>query len=150
VLHIYVDADACPVKEEVYRVAKRYGLRVTLVANSWMRIRRQSWLALVVVDDDLDSADNWIVSHAGANDIVITGDIPLAARCLAKGASVLDTRGGEFTKERIGEAKAARELLSGLRDMGAITGGPKPFDKRHRSRFLQRLDQIVQAARKSS
>jgi len=147
-LHIYVDADGCPVKEEVCRVAKRYGLSVTLVANSWMRVREEPWLKLVVVDGGLNAADDWIAEHAGEKDIVITGDIPLASRCLPKGAVVLDARGGEFTEERIGEAMATRELLSSLRDIGAITGGPAPFDKRHRSLFLQRLDQAVHAIRK--
>lgn len=147
-LHIYVDGDGCPVKEEVYRVAKRYGLSVTLVANSWMRVREEAWLRLEVVDGDFNAADDWIAEHAGENDIVITGDIPLASRCLAKGAVVLDTRGGTFTEDRIGEAMATRELLSSLRDIGAVTGGPAPFDNRHRSQFLQRLDQAINALRK--
>jgi len=145
--HIYVDADGCPVKEEVYRVAKRYKLPVTLAANTWMRVPETDWLNVVVVEEGLDAADDWIVENVAENDIVITGDIPLASRCLPKGALVLDHRGGAFTEERIGEAMAGRELLSRLRDMGTITGGPAPFEQRDRSRFLQRLDQTVHAAR---
>jgi hypothetical protein len=146
-LHIYVDADGCPVKEEIYRVARRYGLRVTLAANTSMRVPEADWLKYVVVDGGLDAADDWIAEHADENDIVITGDIPLASRCLAKGAVVLDHRGGAFTEERIGEALAGRELLAHLRDLGTITGGPAPFEKRDRSRFLQKLDQAIHAVR---
>jgi uncharacterized protein YaiI (UPF0178 family) len=146
---ILVDADACPVKPEIYRVAKRYGLRVTLVSNSRMRIPHEDWLTLVVVDGQYDAADDWLVEHVIENDIVISGDIPLASRCLAKGAVVLDLRGGVFTEDNIGEALAGRELLSHLRDLGTITGGPAPLEKRDRSRFLQRLDAAIQAIRRN-
>lgn len=149
-LHIYIDADACPVKQEVYRVAERYGLQVTLVANSRMRIPMQKWLTLVVVGDNLDAADDWIVLHVAENDIVITGDIPLAARCLKKGALLLGTTGNEFTDSNIGPALAGREILSHLREAGAITGGPAQFEKKDRSRFLQNLDQIVQRIRRKT
>ena len=142
--HIYIDADACPVKPEVYRVAERYGLQVTLVANSRMRIPLQKWLTLVVVNDNLDAADNWIVLNVGENDIVITGDIPLASRCLKKGARVLGTTGNEFTDSNIGQALASRELLSELREAGTITGGPAQFEKKDRSRVLQGLDRMIQ------
>ena len=142
---IFVDADACPVKSEIYRVAKRHGLRVTLVSNSWMRIPHEDWLGLVVVDGQFDAADDWLVEHVTENDIVISGDIPLASRCLAKRTVVLDLRGGIFTGDNIGEALASRELLSHLRDLGSITGGPAPIEKRDRSRFLQRLDTAIQA-----
>jgi uncharacterized protein YaiI (UPF0178 family) len=145
---IFVDADACPVKEEIYRVAKRYGYAVTLVSNAMMRIPQADWLKLIVVDGRLDAADDWIVERVSQNDIVISADIPLAARCLEKGAIALDMRGGAFTEDRIGEALASREILGHLRDRGAITGGPAPFDKRDRSRFLQRLDQAIQAIRR--
>ena len=145
---IYVDADACPVKQEVYRVAQRYELKVTLVANTWMRVPETDWLELVVVDDNLDAADDWIAEHVAEKDIVITADIPLASRCLEKNAAVLDMKGGAFTEDRIGQALAGRELLSQLRDLGTITGGPPPFEQRDRSRFLQRLDQAIHAARK--
>ena len=145
---IFVDADACPVKQEIYRVAKRYALKVTLVSNSAMRIPHEAWLTLVVVDGQFDAVDDWIVGHVTESDIVISGDIPLASRCLAKGAVVLDLRGGVFTENNIGEALAGRELLSHLRDLGSITGGPAPLEKRDRSRFLQRLDEIIQATRR--
>jgi len=147
---IFVDADACPVKQEIYRVARRYGVRVTLVAESWMRIPEEDGLELVVVKGDFDAADDWIVEHVGAGDVVITADIPLAARCLELGARVLGLKGREFTEGSIGEALAGRELLSELRDLGVTTGGPAPFDKRDRSRFLQRLDEIVQSVVRAS
>jgi uncharacterized protein YaiI (UPF0178 family) len=140
---IFVDADGCPVKEEVYRVAKRYGLKVTLVANSSLRIPEAEWVALAVVGDGFDAADDWIVDHASENDIVISGDIPLAARCLKKGARVLGPKGRRFTDASIGDALAIRELSSQLRDSGIITGGPAPFGPRDRSRFLQSLDALV-------
>ena len=145
---IFVDADACPVKEEVYRVARRYGITVTLASNSSMRVPQEAWLKLVIVEGRFDAADNWIVEHVTDQDIVITADIPLAARCLEKGAAVLDMRGGVFTKDTIGGALASRELMSHLRDLGTISGGPAPFDQRDRSRFLQRLDETIQAARR--
>ena len=144
---ILVDADSCQVKEEVYRVAKRYGLRVILVANSQMHIPSEGWLKLVVVSDQFDAADDWIVEYITKNDIVISGDIPLASRCLGKGAQVLAPTGRVFTQDSIGEALASRELLSYLRDLGTLTGGPAPFEKRDRSRFLQRLDERIQAVR---
>jgi len=146
-LNIFVDADGCPVKQEVYRVAKRYGLKVTLVSNSRMRAPHEDWLEAVVVDGQFNAADDWIVEHVSDNDIAITGDIPLASRCLEKGAQVLAPTGRVFTRDRIGEALASRELLSHLRDLGTPTGGPAPFEKRDRSRFLQRLDEMIQAVR---
>ncbi len=145
---IFVDADGCPVKEEVYRVAKRYGLKVILVANAWMRVPAEDWLELVVVDGQLDAADDWIVEHVTEDDIVISGDIPLASRCLEKGVLVLGPRGRVFTDDTIGEALAKRELMSHLRDLGTMTGGPAPFEKRDRSRFLQRLDETIQTVRR--
>src|SRR6185437_2700531 len=117
----------CPVKEEIYRVAKRYGFGVTLVANAIMSIPKADWLKLVVVDGCLDAADDWIVERIVADDIVISADIPLAARCLEKGAVVLDMRGGVFTEDRIGEALASREILGQLRERGTISGGPAAF-----------------------
>ena len=145
---IFVDADACPVKQEIYLVAKRYALKVTLVSNSSMRIPQEAWLTLAVVGGQFDAVDDWIVEHVTENDIVISGDIPLASRCLAKGAVVLDLRGGIFTEDNIGEAVASRELLSHLRDLGTITGGPAPLERRDRSRFLQRLDETIQTIRR--
>ncbi len=147
-LEIFVDADACPVKQEVYRVAQRYGLPVTLVSNTRMRVPQENWLRLVVVDGQADAADDWIAAQASADDIVISGDIPLAARCLAKGSAVLDLRGGAFTADNIGEALASRELLSHLRDLGTVTGGPPAIGPRDRSRFLHRLDETVQRIRR--
>jgi uncharacterized protein YaiI (UPF0178 family) len=146
--HIFVDADGCPVRQEVYRVAQRYGLKVVLVSNARMRIPHADWVELVVVDGQFDAADDWIVEHVGARDIVISGDIPLASRCLKKGAWVLGPTGHVFSEENIGEALASRDLLSHLRELGTITGGPAPFEKRDRSRFLQRLDATIQTVRR--
>lgn len=144
-MRILVDADSCPVKDEVYRVAKRYEMEVVLVAESWLRVPTEPWIDLIVVKNEgqLDVADDWIVEHAGPTDIVISEDILLAGRCLEVGASVLSPRGREFTDATIGEAVATRELMAGLRESGEVTGGPAAFDKRDRSNFLQKLDQII-------
>lgn len=147
-LNIFVDADACPVKQEVYRVASRYGLPVTLVANTWMRIPNKEWIALKMVGDDLDAADDWIAGHVQSDDIVITADIPLASRCLQRGARVLGPAGREFTENNIDQAVATRNLLAELREAGAMTGGPPPLKKKDRSAFLQKLDEIIQALRR--
>jgi uncharacterized protein len=148
VLNIYVDADACPVKQEVYRVARRYHLDVTLVANAWMRCPNEPWLTLELVEDGPDVADDWIAEHVQAHDIVITADIPLASRCLEAGAHVIGSSGRPFTADTIGEALATRALMSDLRDAGEITGGPPPLTKQDRSRFLQQLDQVIQSIRR--
>ncbi len=145
--HIFVDADACPVKQEVYRVAGRHGLGVTLVSNSWMRTPLDDAIELVVVDGGLDVADDWIAEHVEEGDVVVTADIPLAARCLEKKARVLKPTGRVFTEDMIGEALASRELLSQLRDVGVVTGGPAPFEKRDRSRFLQNLEEAIRSVR---
>ncbi len=147
-LHIFIDADACPVKPEVYRVARRYRLDVTLVANSWMRIPNERRIALEVVADGFDAADDWIVEHVQAHDIVVTADIVLASRCLKKDARVMGPSGKPFTEENIGDAVATRDLLSELRSAGEITGGPPPLKKRDRSRFLQQLDNVIQSIRR--
>jgi hypothetical protein len=147
-LHIFVDADGCPVKDEVYRVARRHGLNATVVANARMRIPEEDRFTLVVVGDRLDAADNWIAEHAERDDIVVSADIPLASRCLQKGAVAIDQRGGEFTEDNIGTALASRELSSHLRDLGNITGGPRPFSDRDRSRFLHRLDEAIRGIRR--
>jgi len=144
VLEIYVDADACPVKSEVCRVAQRYQLNVTFVANSWLRVSNQTGTRLVVVDGDLDAADDWIVAHVGADDIVVTADIPLASRCVKLGARVLDPTGRVFTGANIGPLLATRDFMTGLRAAGVATPGPPPFQKRDRSQFLQSLDQVIQ------
>ena len=148
-LHIYVDADACPVKQEVYRVARRYGLEVTLVANSWMRVPEEPWLALEVVGERFDAADDWIVARVHPDDIVITADVPLASRCLKAGARVVGPTGRPFTDDNIGQAVATRDLLAGIRGAGEMTGGPPPISKRDRSRFLQQLDEVIQSIRRA-
>ena len=146
-LHIFVDADACPVKQEVYRVAKRYSLGVTLVSGSWMRISEAANVTLKIVDQGMDAADDWIVEHVETDDIVITTDIPLAARCVGKGAYVLGPTGKPFTDDNIGPALATRNLLFELRELGEIAGGPPPFGKRDRSRFLEGLDKAINEIR---
>lgn len=144
---IIVDADACPVKEEVYRVAKRHGAQVVLVSNQWMRVPREDRIRLEVVKEagELDDADHRIVELAEVDDIIVTDDIILASRCLEKGARVLTPRGRVFTPETIGEALATRELMADLREAGTLSGGPPPFQKRDRSQFLQSLDRIIHA-----
>jgi uncharacterized protein YaiI (UPF0178 family) len=148
-LHIFVDADACPVKKEVYRVADRYRLDVTLVANSRMRIPDEPWIALEVVGEGFDAADDWIFEHVQPLDIVVTADVLLASRCLSEGARVIGPTGKPFTDNNIGSAVATRDLLSDLRGAGEITGGPPPLEKRDRSRFLQQLDQVIQSIRRT-
>jgi uncharacterized protein YaiI (UPF0178 family) len=143
-ISIYIDADACPVKAEIYRVAERYGLKVFVVSNSYMNVPRDPRIEQVVVSDSFDAADNWIAERVGPNDIVVTADIPLADRSLKAGASVIGNTGVPFTAQSIGMAMANRELLSNLRAMGEITGGPKPMAQRDRSRFLSALDETIQ------
>lgn len=144
---ILVDADACPVKEEVYRVARRLGVPVVVVANSRMQTPVAATIELVVVaSGQLDDVDDWIALRAGVDDIVISADIRLAARCLAAGAQVLAPDGRPFTDEGIGSALATRELLAGLRELGTISGGPPPFAAKDRSRFLHALDEAVRKA----
>jgi uncharacterized protein YaiI (UPF0178 family) len=150
VLHVYVDADACPVKEEVYRVAGRYRLEVTLVANSRMRVPDDPRVRLELVAGGFDAADDWIVEHVTAGDIVVTADVPLAGRCLKKGARVIGPGGKPFTDANIGNAVATRDLLADLRGAGEITGGPAPQSRSDRSRFLQKLDEAVQAIRREA
>ena len=145
---LYVDADACPVREEVYRVASRYTLPVFVVSNSWMRTPASPSISLVVVNEGADVADDWIAERAGAGDIVITADIPLARRALAAGAQALSPAGRPFTPDNIGTALASRGIGEHLRSMGEITGGPRPFAAGDRSRFLQALDAAVVKARR--
>ena len=147
--HIYVDADDCAVKDEVFRVAKRYGLRVTLVANRGMYTPDDERVDMVVVPDQLDAADDWIVEHVAADDIVICSDIPMASRCLKKDARAINSRGRCFTDNDMGETLATRDLLKSLREAGMQTSGPKPFGPRDRSQFLQSLDREIVAAQKS-
>lgn len=148
-MQIHVDADGCPVKQEVYRVAKRCGLAVNVVANKWMQTPDDPLVRMVVVTDGFDAADDWIVAHARARDVVVTADIPLAARCLAKDAAVIGPTGRRFTDRDIGGALASRSLSAHLRESGVITGGPAPFQDRDRSRFLQALDAAVQEGRRA-
>jgi uncharacterized protein len=145
---IYIDADACPVKTEIYRVAERYGLKVYVVSNSYLGVPRDPRVELVVVSDGFDAADDWIAERAGPGDIVVTGDIPLADRSLKAGAAVIGNSGVPFTTSSIGMAMASRELMSTLRAMGETTGGPKPMSQRDRSRFLSALDETVQKLRR--
>ncbi len=147
-LHIFIDADACPVKEEVYRVANRYGLDVTLVSNSWMRVPKEQRIVLKVVEKGLDVADDWIVEQVQPDDIVVTADIPLASRCMKKDARVIGSSGKPFTENNIGESVAIRDLLAELRGAGEITGGPPPLKKSDRSRFLHQLDEMIQSIRR--
>ncbi len=147
-LEIYIDADACPVKQEVYRVAERYGLRVFVVCASPMQVPYgQGLIGCVPVGPGADAADDWIAERIGRGDICITADIPLAARCLERGAAALGPRGKPFSEDSIGEALATRELLADLRAAGQTGGGPPPIGKRDRSRFLDALDQVIQRIR---
>ena len=148
-IQIFVDADACPVKDEVYRVAKRHGLKVHVVANSRMGIPRDPLFDLVVVSGRFDAADDWIVEQMTEWDITITSDIPLADRCLKKGARVLDPKGRVFATDSIGDALANRELSAFLRDMGEMGGGPKPYTPQDRSRFLNTFENQIQALLKA-
>jgi uncharacterized protein YaiI (UPF0178 family) len=148
-LHIYIDADGCPVKEEVFKVAARYSLPVRLVANAPLRLPNDPRLEMVVVKGDFNAADDWIAEHADSDDIVITSDLPLADRCLSKGARVLTSTGRQLTQASIGNALAMRELLADLRQMGNITGGPAPFSKKDRSQFLSKLDEVIQSIRRA-
>jgi uncharacterized protein YaiI (UPF0178 family) len=147
-LTIYIDADACPVKEEVYRVARRYALRVAVVANAPLRVPVDPLVELVV-RPGFGAADDWIADQAGPGDLVVTADIPLAARCLGKRAQVLSPKGQPFTDNDIGSALAMRELMEGLRQGGAVTGGPAAMTPKDRSRFLSKLDEAVNAVRRT-
>ncbi len=145
VIKLYIDADACPVKNEVFRIARRHGLKVYLVSNSSMRIPPDEFIELIIVHEGFDAADDWIAKHITEADIAVTADIPLAARCLKKGAKAIDPKGRVYTEDSIGDALANREFMAFLRDMGAITGGPPPFEPRDRSRFMQRMDELIHA-----
>lgn len=136
-------------KPEIFRVAERYALGVTLVAGSWMRIPDAPGRTLVVVEQGFDAADDWIVAHATREDIVVTSDIPLAGRCLERGATVLGHAGRPFTESNIGDALATRNLRSEMRGAGLESGGPAPFHPRDRSRFLQALDRAIHALRRA-
>ena len=145
---IYIDADGCPVKEEAYKVARRHGLAVRVVANRRTQVPPSPLIESVVVADRFDAADEWIAAHAGPGDIVVTADIPLAARCLQAGARALGPKGRPFTEDSIGNAVADRELSQHLRELGLASGGPAPMAKPDRSRFLAKLDELVCAIRR--
>ena len=145
---IYVDADGCQVKDEIYKVAERYQLRVFVVANQAMRVPLDTRIQLKVVPGDFDAADDWIAQRVSAQDIVVTGDILLAERCLKAKARVLGPKGVEFTEDTIGDAVATRELMQNLRYFDGKSGSPKPMEKKDRSHFLGKLDQIIQALKR--
>lgn len=145
-LTVYLDA--CPVKAEAYRVARRYGLRVAVVANAPLRVPADPLVELVV-RPGFGAADDWIAAQAGEGDVVVTADVPLAARCLAQGARVLSPKGRPFTDHDIGAVLATRDLLDELRQGGAVTGGPAPMTPRDRSRFLSKLDEVISAVRRA-
>ncbi len=147
-MSIYVDADACPVKEEIYRVARRHAIKVFIVANMPMRVPLEDLIELIVVRGGFDAADDWIVERVTIGDIAITVDILLADRCLRKGARVLGHKGNVFSEDLIGDAVATRALLEMLRQSGEIGGGPAPFAKADRSRFLSKLDETIHATRR--
>jgi uncharacterized protein YaiI (UPF0178 family) len=142
-VRILVDGDACPVKDEIYRVAYRTEIPVTIVANSHFRIPAHPLIDRVVVSDGFDAADDWIAERAGAKTIVVTADILLADRCLKAGATVLSSTGKPFTNASIGGAIATRAIMADLRAGGDAIGGPAPFSKTDRSRFLSALDQAI-------
>jgi len=146
---IFVDADACPVKEEVIKVALRHGLVTHLVSDGGVRPHASPLVRIIIVEQGADAADDWIAEHIQKHDISVTNDIPLADRCLKKGAFAIRPNGRTFTEESIGMALATRDLMADLRETGAVTGGPAPFSKQDRSRFLQALETAVQAALRS-
>jgi uncharacterized protein YaiI (UPF0178 family) len=146
---IFIDADACPVKDEIYKVAARYGLKTYVVSNSFMQIPASPLIERVIVDAGPDIADDWIADRAVAGDIVITNDIPLADRVLKSGAAAIKPNGQPFTADSIGSALAQRSIMEHIRSTGEITGGPRPFDRADRSRFLQALDTAIQKSRRT-
>ncbi len=145
---LYLDADACPVKSEAYRVAERYQMRVVVVANATLHVPA-SPLVELVVRPGFGTADDWIAEEAGPGDIVVTADIPLAARCLEKGAIALGHKGSAWTEDDIGDALATRELREHMRQSGLHTGGPAPMTPKDRSRFLSKLDEAINAVRRA-
>ncbi|MCA3692650.1 YaiI/YqxD family protein [Aquidulcibacter sp.] len=146
---LFVDADACPVKDEVYKVALRYGLKTFVVANSFIQIPTHPLIERLIVDAGPDAADDWIAERCQTGDIVITQDIPLADRALKAGAQAIGNQGKPFTRDSIGSALAGREIGEHLRAMGVATSGPRPFATSDRSRFLQELDAAVHRAKRA-
>jgi uncharacterized protein YaiI (UPF0178 family) len=148
-LEILVDADACPVKDEIYRVAGRYGLKTWVVTNGWLRVPDAERITRVVVSEGLDRADDWIAQRIGEGDIAITADVPLADRCVRRGARVIAPNGRPFSEDSIGADLATRNLLTSLREAGEIAGGGRPFTRQDRSRFLNALDAAIQGIRRT-
>jgi uncharacterized protein YaiI (UPF0178 family) len=140
---IYVDADACPVKDEIYRVAERHGLPVSVVAGNFIRVPQDPLIERIAAGSGMDAADDWIAERAGKGDIVVTSDIPLASRCVKAGAEVIAPNGKPFTEASIGMTLAVRNLMTDLRSSGEVTGGPRSFAPRDRSAFLSALDQTI-------
>jgi uncharacterized protein len=140
---IYVDADACPVKDEIYRVAQRHGLPVSVVAGNFIRVPQDPLIERIAAGSGMDAADDWIAERAGHGDIVITADIPLASRCVKAGADVIAPNGKPFTEQSIGMTLAVRNLMTDLRSSGEITGGPRSYSPRDRSTFLSALDTAI-------
>src|SRR5437868_7165029 len=140
---IYVDADACPVKDEIYRVAIRHGLPVSVVAGNFIRVPQEPLIERIAAGPGMDAADDWIAERAGPGDIVITSDIPLASRCVKAGAEVIAPNGRPYTEASIGMTLAVRNLMTDLRSSGEITGGPKSYSPRDRSTFIAALDQTI-------
>jgi uncharacterized protein YaiI (UPF0178 family) len=140
---IYIDADACPVKDEIYRVAARFGLPVSVVAGQFIRVPQDPLIERIAAGSGMDAADDWIAERAGKGDIVVTSDIPLASRCVKAGAEVIAPNGKPFTEQSIGMTLAVRNLMTDLRSTGEVTGGPKSFAPRDRSAFLSALDQTI-------
>ncbi len=147
-IQVYIDADGCPVKDEVFKVAARYKIKVFVVANKYQNIPVDPLIEMRVVSGGFDAADDWIVEQVTPQDIVVTSDILLAERCVKKKTRVLGPKGNEFTEDNVGMAVANRELMQNLRHMGEMRGGPSPMDKKARSNFLGKLDQIIQSLRR--
>ena len=149
-LAIFVDADACPVKDEIYKVAARHGLPVTVVAGGFIRVPQDPMITRVAAGPGMDAADDWIAERADARAIVVTADVPLASRCVKAGAAVIAPNGREFTPDSIGMTLAVRNLMTDLRSSGETTGGPPSFSPRDRSAFLSALDRVIRRALRAS
>jgi uncharacterized protein YaiI (UPF0178 family) len=149
-LDVYVDADACPVRQEIFQVAARYDLIVFVVTCGTIRVPIDSRIKLALVEEGADAADDWIAERIGAGDICVTADVPLASRCLKRGARAVGPTGRRFTPDNIGSALAARDLSAHLREIGAAGKGPDPLTKRDRSRFLGELDALIQAIKRET
>lgn len=148
-IRIYIDADACPVKDEIYRVAARYALPVSVVAGGFIRVPQDPMIERIAAGSGMDAADDWIAERVDANSVVITSDVPLASRCVKAGAQVIAPNGKPFSEQSIGMTLAVRNLMTDLRSSGEVTGGPAPFAPRDRSTFLSSLDQTIRRLQRS-